>query len=71
MLISKLYNLICYMLKMKFIKKELVNWFNIHGDNVIFLIFHLNFIFFLIVKLALLLLLKFYIIDALVLHWFL
>ena len=59
------------MLKMKFIKKELVNWFNIHGDNVIFLIFHLNFIFFLIVKLALLLLLKFYIIDALVLHWFL
>ena len=49
------------MLKMKFIKKELVNWFNIHGDNVIFLI----------VKLALLLLLKFYIIDALVLHWFL
>ena len=46
MLISKLYNLICYMLKMKFIKKELVNWFNIHGDNVIFLIFHLNFIFF-------------------------
>ena len=35
------------MLKMKFIKKELVNWFNIHGDNVIFLIFHLNFIFFL------------------------
>ena len=59
------------MLKMKFIKKELVNWFNIHGDNVIFLIFHLNFIFFLIVKLALLLLLKFYIIDALLLHWFL
>ena len=59
------------MLKMKFIKKELVNWFNIHGDNVIFFNFPSQFHFFLIVKLALLLLLKFYIIDALLLHWFL
>ena len=34
------------MLKMKFIKKELVNWFNIHGDNVIFFNFPSQFHFF-------------------------
>ena len=57
------------MLKMKFIKKDLVNWFNIYRDNVIFFLknFPSQFNFFTI-KLILLLLLKFYIIHALILH---
>ena len=55
------------MLKIKFLRKELVSWSNIHRNKSNFFSFSISFF---IVKHALLLPLKFYIIHALVLHWF-